>query len=470
MNLKKIKHIHFTGIKGVGMASLALCIKDLGIKVTGSDVEEVFVTDETLRKANIKWKVGFSEKNLDPLPELLITTGAWGGLSNPEVVAAKKRGVRVMTHAEALGNLSRDKDVIAVCGVGGKTTTCSIISVLLDTAGMKPCFAVGVGDIDPLGVPGRYDRKGKHFICEADEYAVSKGINNNPRFSYLSPKFLIVSNIEHDHPDIYPTFNDTKRTFKDYFKKIDKQGLLVACIDNSNVRSLVRNLQVPVQTYGFDKKADWKIENVLFKKGETRYWVKGKNQKPVEITINIPGRFNVQNATAAYVVGKFLKLDNTQLKNGLKKYLGCRRRFEKMGEYKNALFFDDYAHHPKEIRSTLKAAREWFGKTRIVAIFQPHTYSRTKALFNEFSKSFTDADCIALMDVYASAREKDDLGVSSSVLVKEIKKHKKDVYYSKGQKETIKWIGSNVKKGDVVLTMGAGDIFHLYIKLMGRKF
>lgn len=464
INIKNLKHIHFTGIKGVGMTSLALCAKDLGIKVTGSDVEEYFVTDETLARRKIKWNVGFRKENLKPVPDLLITTGAHGGLENPEVVVAKTLNIPVMTLSEAQGLFSKDKVTIAVCGVGGKTTTCSMIATLLFEADLNPSFAIGVGNIYPLDTPGKYDKKGKHFICEADEFAVSPGIDNRPRFTFLLPKIIVVTNIEHDHPDIYPTIKDTKKVFMQFLKKIPGNGVLIACVDNKNVCDIIKNLEVNVITYGFSDKADCQIKNIGFKEGITLFDIYIKKEKKIikNIKINVPGGFNIKNALAAFIVGRFLNIDVGILKKGIAKYSGCRRRFEKMKEEDGIVFYDDYAHHPIEVKSTLKAARGWYPNNKIIVIFQPHTYSRTKTLLHEFSNAFTQADVVAVMDIYASAREKIDKSISSKVLVQEIQKYHKNVFYTANHKDTLQWIKENVDKKDIVITMGAGDIFHLY--------
>lgn len=470
MDLPKIKHIHFTGIKGVGMTALALYCRDLGIKITGSDVEEIFVTDEVLRKNGIVWNLGFGKQNLVPKPDLDIVTAAHGGLLNPEVEEAKKLGIKVLTYAEALAALSKEKKIISVAGVGGKTTTSAMIATLLDCARLIPSYIIGVGSIDPLGDAGKYNSSGKYFVCEADEFAISPGVNNNPKFSLFKPFITVITNIEHDHPDIYPTLKDTLATFKKFFLKTPKTGLLVACIDNKNVANSIKNLHVPIETYGFNSKADWQIKNLRFENQTTTFQIFSRKQNLLltKINLNVPGRFNALNATAAFVVGNYLGLDTKTIKTGLQIFQGSRRRFEKMGEYFGANFFDDYAHHPQEIRATLNAARDWFPEKRIVVIFQPHTYSRTKSLFKEFSESFKGADVVGLMDIYASAREFADSTISSKLLAAETKKHHKNAFYLGGKKETLKWLKKNIKEGDVVLTLGAGDIFHLYAEMVPK--
>jgi UDP-N-acetylmuramate--alanine ligase len=467
MDFRKFKNIHLTGIKGVGMTALALYFQDMRMNVSGSDVSEVFVTDEVLKKRDIKWRNDFDKRNVAKGTDLLITTAAHGGLENEEVKYAKLHGIKVLTYAEALAEVSYEKETVCVCGVGGKTTTCSMLSVLLDSAGLDPSFVVGVGSIFPLGVSGRYLANGRNFICEGDEYVVSPGINNSAKFSLLKPKIIIVTNIEYDHPDVYKSFDETKEVFLNFFSKLPKYGSLIVNADNINTMSVVEKSKVKAITYGFDKMSDYRVQNVRYEDQKTKFDVYIKKKKSVvkDVMISVPGEFNIRNAASVFAAGDVLGIEGEEIKKGLARYLGCRRRFEDMGNYKGAKFFDDYAHHPGEIKETLKAVRAWFPKRRIVVIFQPHTYSRTKALFSEFSKSFKNSDVVALMDIYASAREKDSLGINSSLLADETKKYNKKTFYVGGQKETLGWIDKNIKSGDVVLTMGAGDIFHLYTDL-----
>lgn len=447
------------------MTSLALCALDLGIHVTGSDIEEVFVTDEILKKRGVAWSTRFSQNNLNPRPDLVITTGAHGGFKNPEVIAAKMQGIPVMSHAEALAEFARGKETIAVSGVGGKTTTSSMIATVLDGAGRNPSFAIGVGNIPSLGTPGKYSEDGREFVCEADEFAISPGIDNRPRFSLLSPKVLIVTNIEHDHPDIYPTLADVKRVFKEFFKKVPGDGLLIASADNENIREVIKGVGVPIQTYGTSRDADWQAKDVSFREAQTTFSLKN-NSSLRKINLQVPGLFNILNATAAFVCCKFLGIEEKKILKGLRDFIGSKRRFEKIGEANGILIFDDYAHHPTEIVSIIKATREWFPKRRILVVFQPHTYSRTKVLFSEFSHAFSEADLVAIMDIYASARETETLGVNSELLAKETGKYHQNVHYTKGHKEAMELILKNAQKGDVILTLGAGNIFYLHKDLL----
>lgn len=460
------------------MASLALCARDLGITVTGSDVEEVFVTDETLKKHGILWMTGFNPVNIGNSVNLVITTGAHGGFNNPEVLAAKERGIPILSHAEALGKIAQGKDLITVAGVGGKTTTASMISTLLSVAGRHPSFAVGVGDITALGTPGRYDSEGKEFVTEADEFAISPGTDNRPRFIYQNPKVLIIPNIEHDHPDIYPTFEDTKRVFLEFMNSVPKDGMLVACIDNINVRELLKEVDVPRTTYGFSKDADWRILQMETKNEKILFIVQGSTlsdesggegkSNNLEVALRVPGRYNVLNATAAIIAGHFLGLTRMNLVKGVAAYAGCKRRIEKIGQKGGIMIWDDYAHHPKELQAVLIALKEWYPKRRIVAVFQPHTYSRTKALFDDFAQSFGNANKILIMNIYASAREAATSNVSAWSLAEEIKKYHNDVHYTGTHEQTVEFLAQNLKKGDVIITLGAGDIFHMHEELMER--
>lgn len=455
---KKIKQVYFVGLKGVGMTALACCLQDLGIKVSGSDVEEIFVTDKVLKKRKIKWRIGFDPSHLKPKPDLVITTGAHGGLGNPEVVAAGKMKVPILTHAQALGKMMEDKEGISVCGVGGKTTTASIIAHLLTFAHLKPSYAIGVGEIYPLGWPGKYD-EGKQFIAEADEYINSPGIDDRPRFSFQNPKIIVVTNIEYDHPDVYRDIEHTKETFLNFFEKIPKDGLLLATSDNLNNLSVIKKFSGPLQTYGFSPQADWRIEKSYQGEGQTIFDIGHKGMVVKNIILKIPGRYNLLNATGAFASAMFLGLDPKIIKKGLATFAGSKRRFELIGQINNIRLYDDYAHHPHEVVQLLTAAQKWLAGRRIIAIFQPHTYSRTKALFREFARAFSGADIVVISDIYASAREKDNLGMHSRLLAAEAQKFHPHAVYQSGEKEAISYLQEILRPNDAVITIGAGNIF-----------
>ncbi len=464
IDIEKISRVHFTGIKGVGMTALALALRDMGKIITGDDTEEIFVTDEVLKKENIQWGVGFTDGFLKFKPDLLITTAAHGGLNNPQVLAAKKAEVPVLTYAEALAKLAGLKKLITVCGVGGKTTISSMLSVVLEYAGMEPSFVVGVGNIYPLNTPGKYNTNGKYFVCEADEYAISPGVNNNPKFSLFSPDIVVVTNIEYDHPDIYKSISDNKKAYRDFLLKIPKSGLVIANYDNKNTIQIVRGIKAKVITYGENSNADYQLKNFRTPPNKTEYSIYSKKDKVylANIGLNTPGIFNALNALAAFVVCRTLGMDIAKIKNALESYLGCRRRVQYMGNHYDADFYDDYAHHPNEVEKVIVALKGWYPDKKLITIFQPHTYSRTKALMNDFSKAFKDSDIVIFMDIYSSARENPDPTVSSKILAGKAKQYCRNSIYLSTQKKVLGWIKKNVNDKCVVLTLGAGDIFHIY--------
>lgn len=457
MNIKTIKKIHFTGIKGVGMTALALLANDLKMKITGSDTNESFTTEQTLKKAGIKFKEDFSGERIKKVkPDLLIYTGAH--FNKGEVRTAKDLEIPTMSQGKALGFFMKSKKAISVCGVGGKTTTSAMIATVLTKANLNPSFAIGVADIPCLGTPAGYNKKGEWFIAEADEYIQSPE-NKTPKFFSQNPEIAVLTNLAFDHPDAYLSFTNTKKAFKKFLKKIPSTGLFVTCLDNQNNQKILKDLNVPTETYGFSPQANWQIIRFHQAEGKVFFSISFKDIDFGEFILNVPGRFNALNATAALVVAHFLGIDVKKIKEGLELFTGTKRRFEKIAEIRNTLLYDDYAHHPLEIRATLKAAKEFFIGKKITAVFQPHTYSRTKALFSEFVKAFENADQVIITDIYASARETGNLGISGEKLAGNIEKHHPGVKFLAGKKEVIEYLAEKNLQGTVIFTMGAGDVY-----------
>ncbi len=460
IDIKKVKSIHLVGIKGVAMTALACLAQDLKIRITGSDTAEVFVTDKILKTRKIKYNIGFSPKNIKN-QNLVVYTGAHGGHQNPEVQEAVKKDIQVLNHAQALKLFLKDKQVISVCGVGGKTTTSSMIATILEFARFKPSWAIGVGEIFPLGSPGRAGQ-GRHFIVEADEYVACPQTDPTPRFLYQSPQITVCTNIEFDHPDVYSSLTQTKKAFLSFFKKIPQDGLLVANSDDPNTKDVLKEFKKPVQTFGLSPAANWQIKNIHSTEQRTFFDLEFKGIQIQDFILNQPGRIAVQNAAAAIAVANFLGIDFKTIKKGLKSFLGTKRRFEKIWEFKKILLYDDYAHHPKEINATLEATRSWFKNKKLLCLFQPHTYSRTKELFTEFTLCFNKADFVVILPIYASAREKKDPNISSKILVDEIKKSQKQAYYAKNFEKAVELISTLSEKDEIIITMGAGDVFHIH--------
>lgn len=442
MEITRLNHIHFVGIKGVGVAALALCAQDLGIKVTGSDLADVFITDKVLEKRKISFKTNFSADNLEPRPDLVVTTGAHGGLRNIEVLAAKKMGIPVLTQGEALAEFAKNKITVAVCGVGGKTTTSAMISYILDKVGLKPSYAVGVSEIFGLGYGGKYDNEGKYFVAEADEYVVSPGVDDRPKFHLLSPKIIVVTNIAHDHPDIYPKIKDTLSAYQIFFEKLPEDGVLVISSEDKIALSMAKKINRKTIIYNpqdFSKK----------------------------LKLRIPGDYNLRNAIAAVSAVSELGVSPKEATSVLADFNGTKRRFEVVGETATgAIVVDDYAHHPSEIEKLIKAAREFYPGKRITIAFQPHTYSRTKALFDDFAKALSQGDRVCLVDIYSSAREKRDDSVSSERLAEAVKKINQNTFYIGSLENSGLWLKKNSSKGEVLLTVGAGDIFYIHKEIL----
>lgn len=463
------KNVHFVGIKGVAMTSLALCLQDMGISVSGSDVKEDFVTKQQLVSRNISILTGFSPSHIQKNVDLVIYTGAHSGIHNPEVEYALQQGIPVLSQAQALGELMASKHAISVCGTGGKSTTTALVSHILNQAGLDPSFSIGVGKTMNLGVTGKFTDKSKWFVAEADEYTADPTSEFRPRFSYQNPEYIICTNLSYDHPDVYPTFTAMQETFYKFFERASKAVYLNG--DNEVLYALALRLKKARKrcfTIGMQENNDIRIlKNGPKEKGKSCFFVKSIDGRTREYVLHIPGLHNVYNASIALSVAADMGIHEEVIYAALSSFSGVGRRFEYVGRYKSLHLYDDYAHTPIEIKATLSAAREWFGeKPKLIAIFQPHTYSRTKALFEGFATCFDDADTIILLDIFASAREKEtNQDISSEMVVEGIRKHQKgkEVLYA-GSIARARELISQLSKGDcaTVFTLGAGDVYTLH--------
>lgn len=466
MKIEDLKKIYFMGIKGVGMCSLAVYCKKRGIKVLGSDVEKKFVTDKALKRNKIEVRKGFRKENIEKDLDLMVVTGAHGGRKNIEAREARKLAIPILTQAEALGFFSKGKRLIAVCGVGGKSTVSAMLATVFKTANLKPSYVVGVGEIFPIGAGGDYG-EGEFFIAEADEYCACLQTLRMPRFSFLKPEIVVLTNLEYDHPDFYKNFSETKAAFYSFISKIKRGGCLVINFDNLNNREFLKKIKkelgwkIEIITYGFNKGADFKIV-----KKKNGFRVVKRGEKAKEYRIWVKGRMNMANAAAAAIVGKIAKIKDEKVRKGLASFKGTKRRFEKIGERKGILIYDDYAHHPEEIKSLLNMVRNLFRDKRIIVVFQPHTFSRTKKLMTGFAKSFENADILYLSDIFASAREKNKKLVSIEDLKKKIEKKGRKVNCFKNKERLLGHLKGELKKGDLVVTVGAGDIYEVGEKIL----
>lgn len=447
------------------MTALAVVAQERGCTVSGSDVPEKFVTEELLSKHHVKPLIGFKSSNLKDLlksfkPEeiLVVVTGAHNGMRNPEAVAAKEEQCRVMTHGEALGLFMQEKKQISVAGSHGKTTTSAMIAHILSKSMKDPSFAVGAGSVISLKTSGHWG-KGDYFVAEADEYVADPASDKTPRFLYQKPHVAIITSIDFDHPDVFDSLDDVKKAFVTFANQTEKNGQVIANADDQQVLPCLPFITAKKTTYGVSEQADIRIGSISTLDRKSTFELRAKDKKLVSITLAVPGFHNIQNATAAALTAHAAGVSWRDIARALATFAGTKRRFELVSDDHGIMLVDDYAHHPREIEATLSAAKSWFPHARLMVLFQPHTYSRTRALFDDFITCFSAATAIGITDIFASAREKPDKKVSAKQLVEEIKKHNPQTYYVKNSKDFYEKIGSKLTQNDILFTMGAGDIY-----------
>lgn len=457
MDLNKIKKAYFIGIKGAGMTAVAELFKARGIEVSGSDTKEKFFTDEILERNKVRLVEEFSVKNIPEDVDLVVYSTAYNENNNVEMLEVMKRGMNVLSYPGALGELFREKLGIAVCGTHGKTTTTAILATCLREAGTDPSAIVGSKVIEWNG--SVLAGKGNFFVAEADEY--------QNKLQYYNPWSAVLTSVDFDHPDFFETFEDYKKAFCNFVKKIPPHGFLAVSGDDADAIEISENARCQVMTYGFGDGCDYKIEDMSSKNwSEDGKLVKNfkmfhEDEILGEFGTMLIGKHNMQNAAAAIAVCHKLKLDLEKVKAAILNFKGTSRRFEHVGERDGAILIDDYAHHPEEIKATLKAARDIYYRKNIWTVFHPHTFTRTKALFQEFAQSFRNTDKVIVIDIYGSAREVQG-GVSSKDLVELINKYNPGkAEYISTIPETIEFLKNKIGSKDVVISMGAGNVWQV---------
>ena len=458
MDLKNYKHIHFLGIGGIGISAIAEIMKDRGAEVSGSDMKESTVTDH-LRRQGITVYIGHDAKNAEGA-DLLVYSNAVS-MENPEILKAKEMGIPVISRAQALGMLLAEyPNSIAVSGTHGKTTTTSMVSLILQNAGKDPTITVG-GILNELHGNVRIGGK-EYFITEACEYMDS--------FLELRPKVEIILNIDSDHLDYFKDINHITRSFRKFALAVPKDGTIIAYDANPFVKAATADLDCDVKTFGFSEGSDFYAKNISFDAmGHPSYDLYTRDGFVDRISLSVPGEHNVANSLAAIAAAFTLGVtDLDVIKNTLLAFKGTQRRFDIMGRKNGFTVVDDYAHHPTEIMATLAAAQKLEHK-RVWCLFQPHTYTRTLALMDQFADAFKDADIVCLAEIYA-AREKNIYKLSSAVLEKDImKRHpEKVVRFIDDFGDMADYVLSNAVPGDVVITMGAGDIYRVGEMILGK--
>lgn len=470
IDLDKIQRIHFIGIGGIGLSAIAKLMLAKGKIVSGSDVNESEITDE-LGKFGAKIFIGQKAENLDEDTELVIYTLAIPE-NNPELVRAKQLKTPTLSYPKALGRIFNNKFGIAVCGTHGKSTTASLIGLVLASGGLDPTVVVG-SKVPEFGGNLRIGKE-KHMVIEACEYKRA--------FWKYFPKIILLNNIEMDHTDYYKNIEDYKSAFEGFIGNLPEDGVLILNRDDKEIKNLKfkiknGNVKFKILYFGFGDNNDVQGYDIKTVSGKTKFKIKYNGKKLGEFTLKIPGKFNVYNALAAATVGLHLGIDVEKIKKVLAEFSGIWRRFEIKGEYKpaaaplelwrgkGAKVISDYAHHPTAIKATIEAAREFYPARRIFAVFQPHQHNRTKMLYGDFLKSFDAADVLILAEIFdvTGREEKKDQNVSSRKLAEDIKKRNAklapNIFYAKNLEETRNLIDEKIKSGDIVLIMGAGDIY-----------
>ncbi len=459
------KHVHFIGIEGVGMSALAIIAKQKGYKVTGSDDKE-YPTGQTLHKHGIEWIVGFDARNLKKKPDIVVVSAAFDD-KNPEVLYAKEQKMNILPYSEFLWEIMSDFRCIAVSGIHGKTTTTSMVAFLMEKGGMDPSYFIGCKEAVDLGTNAKLGG-GEFFVTEADEYKKSAE-DLTSKFLDFKPEMAIITSIEMDHPDVFKTEEDVYRTFFKFACKLPRTGTIVGCIDSDRVKKLSLSLaDRKFESYGFAYSADWRIVDYEVSERRQIFTIRNNNYLYGPFELEIPGKHNVLNATAAIIVCIKAGVDVEVIQKYLPEFRGAERRSQKMGQKNGVVVIDDYAHHPTAIRSTLEGMREFYPGRRIVCVFQPHTYSRTKELFDDFAQSFGLADVVLIMDIFASAREKSGR-IHSRHLVVEASKYHKNVNYMGSLLEVNDFLEENLQGGDLLLVMGAGDVYKVGLEYLSEK-
>ena len=454
MNGRK-RRVHFVGIGGIGMSGIAEVLLTLGYSVSGSDVAE---SDTTRRLARLgaRLHVGAHEAVhvTDDIDVLVISSAVT--FANPEVARARELKIPVIPRAEMLAELMRMKYGVAVAGSHGKTTTTSLVAAVLREAGRDPTMVVG-GKLRALGTNARLGQ-GDFLVAEADE--------SDGTFLLLSPIVAVVTNIDREHLDYYGDMDRLREAYLQFIHRVPFYGLAVLCIDNVNVRALLPQVRKRFVTYGTSPDADWQARDLHVRGLETIFEAWRGERHLGEVRLRMPGRHHALNALAALAVAEDLEIPFRIAAHALEEFGGIHRRFEVKGEESGILVVDDYGHHPEEIRATLRAAREGFPR-RLVVAFQPHRFSRTRDLFAEFLEAFDDADAVVLTDIYSAGEERID-GVSTEAVYQALKRRGHlDVRYVPARERVAEALLDVVRPGDLVLTLGAGDIHRTADEFLG---
>ena len=449
----KIQRVHFVGIGGIGMSGIAEVLLNLGYKISGSDLKSSAVTQRLASMGATTFEGHAAENVLGA--EVVVASSAVSP-DNPEVAKARELHIPVIQRAEMLAELMRLKYGIAIAGMHGKTTTTSMVAAVLASGGLDPTVVVG-GRVDAMGSNARLG-KSQYLVAEADE--------SDRSFLKLSPILSVITNIDREHMDCYRNMRDVRQTFLEFMDRVPFYGMIVACNDDPILRKLLPQVQRRVVTYGTRRGSDFLIKpgTIEQQPGDhhplSHFRVSFKGKDLGEFSLHVPGTHNILNATAAIAVGIGLDLPVESIHVALESFRGVDRRFQLRGKAAGVSVIDDYGHHPTEIKATLAAARQC-GFRKIHVIFQPHRYTRTQALMDEFGGAFHDADTLAILDIYA-ASERPIEGVSGEALASHIRQAgAQDARYVPSFADAVEFVSNLAEEGDMILTLGAGSISQL---------
>jgi UDP-N-acetylmuramate--alanine ligase len=462
--MRRIKRIHFIGIGGAGMSGIAEVLLNQGYEISGSDLRESVVVGR-LQAMGAKVFIGHHMSNVIGADVIVNSTAVDD--SNPEIVSAREHRIPIVRRAEMLAELMRYRHGIAVAGTHGKTTTTSLVTAILAAAGLDPTFVIG----------GLVHSAGSNAKLGSSHYLVAEADESDASFLHLQPMVAVITNIDADHMDTYEgDFSRLKKTFVEFIHNLPFYGLLVVCGDDPVIQELMPDISRQVVTYGFGEHNDYRAINVSQDKTQTQFSVESSyfdNAEAIDIHLNMPGRHNVLNALAAIAIAVDEKVEVGAIKKGLENFEGVGRRFQIYGEYPiadgSAMLVDDYGHHPREVDVTIQAVRDGWPERRIVMIYQPHRYSRTRDLYEDFVDVLSKVDVLILLDVY-SAGEDVIPGADGRHLSRSIRNRGKvDPIFVEGVDGVPAIVQEMVKPNDIVITQGAGNVGGLAIELAKRK-
>lgn len=438
---KQIKNIHFVGIGGSGMSGIAEVMLNLGYKVTGSDLKNTDVTAH-LKKCGARIFIGHKAANIKGADVVVTSTAV--SKENPEVIEAGRKTIPVIPRIEMLAEIARLKYAVTIAGTHGKTTTTSLTALILQKGGLDPTVVIG-GRLKNLKSGAKLG-KGEYLVAEADE--------SDGSFLKLSPTITVVTNIDNDHLDYYGTLDNIKRAFVQHINLVPFYGCAILCTDDANVREVLPQIKRRYFTYGFNSGADFTAANIRPAGGGYKYDVLFRKKKLGTINLKAPGRHNILNSLSAVAVGVELGIPFKKISAALGEFAGVGRRLEIKGEKKGITVIDDYGHHPTEVKATIDAIKDCWPEKRLIVLFQPHRFSRTAHLYADFGRAFGNADSVRLLEIY-SAGEKPIPGVTSALILDSIKQNGGNVESFKGTED----IARRLMQGDIVLTLGAGDVW-----------